>query len=279
MIPDTDPEPRPPLTLEFVFMLALLAPLIHLLWQILLQTVGLRLGVSAYGMSALVTYGGLVALCAPRFRLPPARELAFVPAPSSAWLAALFLTAGIIVSSEIDNVVKSLVPPPAPLPPDSAGTESAMIGPALALVYIGVLPLCFSVFFRGMFQPLAAARLGVIPGVLLTAVFSGFADGFVPALIHGGLWDMVPLLLNALVLAILRQCSGSVLPTLLLQSLWGAAQVCAQYRVFGLAGFDGAGHTPMLWVGGAALLTVVGFALCRAAARSGADAGRSAAQG
>src|SRR5262245_42429307 len=107
MIPDTDSEPRPPLTFEFAVTTALLAPLCHLLWVIVFQRLGTRLGVSAMGMGALVTYGALLALCAVRFRLPPARQLAVVAAPVTAWLAVLFLVPAVVLSSEVDNVLKS----------------------------------------------------------------------------------------------------------------------------------------------------------------------------
>jgi membrane protease YdiL (CAAX protease family) len=278
MIPEHDSEPRPPLTLEFVFVLALLAPLGQLLWVILLGQIGLKLIISAIGMGALITYGGLFALCAARFRLPPSRQLAFGPAPASAWLAVVFLAASIVLTSEVDNVVKALLPPPpAPAPMPEA---PPYFGAALALVYIGVFPLVYDVFFRGVLQPLATTRIGVIPGVILTTVISGFASGFLPAITSLGLWALVPALLNALILCILRQSGGSLFPVLSLHVLWGVAQICASYQVFGLAGFDAGGpHTPLVWVAGAALLTGVGLGLCRAAARAGSERTSSPAQG
>lgn len=267
MIPEQEPEPRPPLSLEFVFVLALLAPLSHLLWVILLGQIGLHLIISAIGMGALITYGGLFALCAARFRLPPARQLALLRAPASAWLAVIFLGASIVVTSEIDNVVKSLMPPP-PLP-SQVPEAPPYFGAALAIVYIGVFPLVYDVFFRGILQPLATTRIGVVPGVIFTAFISGFASAFLPAMMSSGLWALVPGLLNALILCILRQSAKSLWPCLALHALWGAAQIGAQFKLFGLAGFDASGdHTPALWVGGAALLTGVGLGLCRAAARA-----------
>jgi len=278
MIPEHDSEPRPPLTLEFVFVLALLAPLSHLLWAILLGQIGMQLLISAVGMAAIVTYGGMFALCAARFRLPPTRQLALGPAPASAWLAVLFLATSIVVTSEVDNVLKALVPPP-PLPSELPEARP-FAGAALAVLYIGVFPLAYDFFFRGVMQPIATTRIGVIPGVTLTAALSGFASAFLAAMTPTGLWAVVPALLNALVLCILRQSAGSLWPVLALHSLWGLAQVGAEYNVFGLAGFDAGGdHTPAIWVGGAALLTVVGLALCRAAARAAPPRSSSPAQG
>jgi len=272
MIPEHESEPRPPLTFEFAFMTALLAPLCHLLWVIVFQSMGTKLGASAIGMGAIVTYGALFALCAVRFRLPPARQLAVVSAPVTAWLAVLFLVPAIVVSSELDNVVKSLYPPQ-PLPLLGKVTpEPPFLGAALAMLFVGVYPLVHNVFFRGMLQPLATARLGVVLGVIVTSLFSAFAAAFIPSL-DSGFWPMAPAVANALMLCILRQCSGSLLPPLALEALWGVVQVCATYQIFGLAGFDGSGsHTPANWVVACGVLTVVGLLLCRAAARSSSPA-------
>jgi membrane protease YdiL (CAAX protease family) len=269
MIPDSDPEPRPPLTLAFVFVLVVLAPLSHLLWLILFEKVGVRLLPSMVGMSALVTYGAMFALCAVRFRQPPGRQIGLVSAPASAWLAVLFLIAAVVVSSEVDNVVKSLVPPPPPPPdPDALPVRPQVLAAAGALVWVAVFPLAYNLFYRGILQPLATTQIGVIPGVLVTALLSGFGASFVPSLLAHGLWPFAPGILNALILCILRQSSGSLWPVIALDSLWGLAQLGAAYQLFGLAGFDGAGaHTPVPWVTGCAVLTVVGLVLCRAAAR------------
>ena len=281
MIPEPDSEPRPPLTLAFVFVLALLAPLSHLLWLILFEKIGVRFVPSILGMSALLTYGAMFALCAARFRQPPARQIGLVSAPASAWLAVLFLVAAIVLSSEIDNVIKMLVPPPPPAPPepDAAHVRPQLLAAAAALVWVGVFPVAYNLFYRGVLQPLATTQLGVIPGVLLTAVISGFGASFVPSLMALGPWPFAPGILNALILCILRQSSGSLLPVIALDSLWGLAQLGAAYQVFGLAGFDGAGaHTPARWVTGCAALTLVGLALCRTAARGGSTKSSSAAR-
>ncbi|HTO09099.1 MAG TPA: CPBP family intramembrane glutamic endopeptidase [Myxococcota bacterium] len=282
MIPDSDSEPRPPLTLAFVFVLALLAPLSHLLWLILFEKIGVQLAASQLGMSALVTYGLMFALCAQRFRQPPARQIGLVSAPASAWIAVVFLVAAIIVSSEIDNVVKSIAPPPpAPPPdPDPSHLRPQALAAAGTLVWVLAFPLAYNLFYRGVLQPLATTQLGVIPGVLVSALLSGFGASFLPSLMAHGPWPFVPGFLNALVLCILRQSSGSLWPAIALDSLWGVAQVCASYQLFGLAGFDGAGaHTPAGWVVGCTALTVVGLVLCRAAARGGTTGSSSAARG
>lgn len=266
MIPEQEPAPRPPLTLEYAFLLALFAPLCQFVATLVFGALGFHLQVSSLGMGTLVAYGALFALCAARMRTPPARQLGFVAAPATAWVSVLFLAGSIVLTSEVDNLLRSGLSLPAaegaPLVPPPYFT------PAFAILLIGVLPLAYDVFFRGLFQPLASARLGPVSAVVLATALSGFASGFIPALALN-VWQLPRHLLDALVLCILRECAGSLWPVLALHVLWGIATFCASFGVFGLAGFDAGGaHTPTSWVAGAAALTLVGLALCRAAARA-----------
>src|SRR5262249_28916713 len=235
MIPEQEPAPRPPLTVEYAFLLALFAPLCQFVATLVFGALGFHLQVSALAMGPLVAYGSLFALCAARVRTPPARPLGFVGAPATAWVSVLFLAGSIVLSSEVDNLLRSGLSLPAaegaPLIPPPYFT------PAFAIVQIGVLPLCYDAFFRGLFQPLASARLGSVGAVLLTPVLSGFASGFLPAL-ELNAWQIPRHLLDALVLCILRECAGSLWPVLALHVLWGVATFCAAFGVFGLAGFD-----------------------------------------
>lgn len=266
MIPEHDPAPRPPLTLEFVFLLALVAPLCQFIWMLVFDKLGFHLEPSARGMGTLVTYGAMFALCAARLRVAPARHLGFVAAPLSAWLSVVFLAPWIVVTSEVDNLMKAAFA--VPLPEQLAVEIPRYFIPMSAVLAVAVFPLAYDVFFRGMLQPLASARFGAVAGVALAAVLSGFASGFLAALVTN-VWQFPRYLLDALVLCILRQCGSSLWPVLALDMLWGVANVCGSYELFGLAGFDGGGaHTPMRWVAGAGALAAVGFALCRAAARS-----------
>ena len=277
MIPEHEPAPRPPLTVEYAFLLALFAPLCQFVATLVFGTLGFHLQVSALGMGTLVAYGSLFALCATRLRPPPGKALGFVGAPATAWVSVLFLAGSIVLSSEVDNLLRSGLSLPAaegaPVVPPPYFT------PAFAILLVGVLPLSYDVVFRGRFQPRASARLGPLSAVVLTTALSGFASGFIPALALN-VWQLPRHLLDALVLCILRECAGSLWPVLALHVLWGIATFCATYGVFGLAGFDASGaHTPTPWVAGAAALTLVGLALCRAASRASAGRPSSPAQG
>lgn len=267
MIPDRDAGTRPPLTLEFVFVLALLAPLIHTLCVVVLSLIGFRGSIPVVGMGAVLAYAGIFTLCALRFREPPLQQLALVRAPAPAWLAVVFLAASVVLTSELDNLVKAIYPLPSELtgPAESAAVPE-LLGLTLVVVQLAVFPLAYELFFRGIAQPLAVARIGVVAGIGLTAVLSGVASG----LVFGGLWGIVPAFANALVLGVLRQASGSLWPPIALHALTGLIIIAAQYQLFGLAGFDdlSAAHTPLVWLLGAALFTAIGFALLNQAARA-----------
>jgi membrane protease YdiL (CAAX protease family) len=266
MIPDRDAGARPPLTLEFAFVLALLAPLVHMVCVTVLLLIGFRGTLPVVGMAAVLAYGGMFTLCAARFREPPLERLALVRAPATAWLAVAFLAASVLLTSEIDNLVKAAFPPPLELTAAGEAPETPPFwGLMLAVVQIAVFPLAYELFFRGILQPLAVARLGLGLGIVLSALMSGVASG----LIFGGVWGVAPAFANSLVLAVLRQASRSLWPSIALHALTGVITMGALYQLFGIAGFDDttAAHTPLAWLLGAGALTGIGFALLRAASR------------
>jgi hypothetical protein len=278
MIPERESGPPAPLTLEFVFVLAMCAPLLHLLWVVVFDKLGFHLAASAIGMAGLVTYVGFVWLCSLRMRAP-LRLMGFVPAPPSAWLAVVFLAPVILLSSELDNWLKLAFPLPAdPTAAAASGPTPPFLLPALALLYVGVEPLAYNIFYRGILLPLAVVRMRVIPGVILAAALSALGSAFVPAMFTNDPWLLLPALPLALVLCILRLSGASLWPVLALDALWGCARVGSILQLFGVEGFDAGGtHTPAKWLALAAALTAVGLGLCRAAARASSP-GSSAPQ-
>jgi hypothetical protein len=272
MIPDREPAPPPPLTLELVLLLAVSGPLLHLLWATLFHSLGILLPPSLEGMGALVTYVGFVWLCALRLRAP-ARFMGFVPAPPSAWLAVLFLAPVIVLSSELDNILRLMFP----VPDDPSAAAAVTLDPRLYLaslfvLHVGVMPLCFDLFYRGIVLPASLQRLGVIPGLVIGTVLSVLGSSFVYALDGAHAWLMLPEVPLALALCLLRTSSRSLLPVLALDVLWGAARVAGSLKLFGLEGFDAGGsRTPGDWLLGAAIATAIGLVLCAVAARAGAS--------
>lgn len=264
MIPDRDLGARPPLTLEFAFLLALIAPLAHVICMLVLFQIGFRGQASVAGMGAVLAYSGIFALCAVRFARPPMQQLALVRAPANAWLAVAFLLPSVVLTSELDNLVKMVFPVPVPVEPPASEEALPFLGTTIAIVAVAVFPIAYELFFRGILQPLAVARLGAALGILLTSLLSGVALGIldVPR-------GIAPAFAGALVLCILRQASGSLWPPIALHALTGLTAVAATYKLFGLAGFDDvtAAHTPVTWLAGAAVCTAIGLWFCRIAAR------------
>lgn len=254
----------PPLTPGLALMLAALTGLFQSTTILLLQGLGFPFGLGLFGMSALLAYGLAFALCSPRIPKPPSLGLALVRPPRAAWLAALLLISALLLSSEVDNLVKRVLP----LPEDLRRAEGAPPPPLvqLFLVSVVVYPLVQELLFRGVLQPLVVQSLGVRRGIALTAILNALSVSL--ATFHP--WFLAPTAINAAVLGLLRETSGSLLPSCLLHMLWGIVGVGAAYGSFGIPGFDSTppGHTPLHWLVPAAVFTGVGLRLCRSAAAS-----------
>lgn len=259
-----DPELIPPLSPRLALGLALLTGLLQGVAILTLASSGFPFGVGLVGMAALLAYGAAFAMCIPRIAQPPVIGLALLRPPRVAWFAALLLVWSILLTSEVDNLVKLAFP----VPEVMRGTERpAPAAPlALLLVSMGVFPLTQELLFRGALQPRMIEALGVRRGILFTAFLNAIAVStavFNP-------WALAPTALNALILGVLRATSGSLLPPLLLHVSWGLIGVGAAYRAFGIPGFDDtvSAHTPLGWLVSAAVFTGAGLRLCRFAGRT-----------
>ncbi|MCP5040802.1 MAG: CPBP family intramembrane metalloprotease [bacterium] len=261
---DYEYEPPPPLNTAFVLMLALGAPLVHLFSLLIMQGMGLTPGITTIGMATIITYGMLFSLCAPRIPEPVGESLGFVPARRAAWIAVPFLLWSLLISSEVDNLLKGVFPLPESLTADTA--DPPMFGTALVVVLMIVFPIAYEFFFRGVMQPIVVGELGPPAGIVITAALCGFASGMGVGLP----WLILPGIVNALMLGVLRHASGSIKPGLLMHMAAGGLGVLAHYRALGIPGFDRTDvtHTPLGWLIAAAAFTGVGLRLCRHAAET-----------
>jgi membrane protease YdiL (CAAX protease family) len=132
----------------------------------------------------------------------------------------------------------------------------------LALVLVVVLPAAQEILFRGLLQPAMVRLWGSGRGIAFVSALNALAFGLLNP------WAFAPTFTSSLVLGILRRSSSSLLPCLLLHALFGGATLLATHEFFRIPGFDdtSAPHTPMEWLGTAALLCGIGLGLCRAAA-------------
>jgi membrane protease YdiL (CAAX protease family) len=246
--------------------LTVLAGLVRgLLLALLVSSWGVRPGF--LGISSIIALGLAFAFAAPRLPTPEGTSLGLRRAPRAAWLAVPFLIPALLLVSELDNVAQHWLPAPEASPDSPAvpKPDGALGVLEWGLVLVLVLPFTEEIFFRGLLQPGLVLRWGTRRGVAaaagLHAAFGLLALGHLrAALFSAGL---------ALVLGILRQTSGSVVPGLVLHCSFGAVSLLAQLGWFGIPGFDdsSAAHTPLGWLAPAAFLCGIGFGLCRAAAR------------
>jgi len=254
---EPDPEnPNAELTPWVVILMALMAVLVQLLLsQLLFHGFGASVAAS-FGIALLLGFGGALAMAAPFIPDPPAQSLGVRAAPLSAWLAVPLLLPTLLLASELDNVIRMLAR--VPVVPD---TGEALQVAEWVLVQMLVLPAVSELFYRGALQPRLVQSWGDVGGILGTAAVTGAAS----ALLFDSLLVTAPAMAAALVLGVLRHCSGSILPGLLLASLFGAIGLLATANAFGIPGFDDltAAHTPLAWLAPAAALVAAGLALCR----------------
>ncbi len=272
MIPGNEnPEEQLPFTAGFAILLALGAA--YLQFALFIGPVifewstpeALR-SPARLGIAAILAYGGAFALATRRIHESPTSALGFVPSPRLAWLAAVLFLPSVLLISEIDNVVKQIIP----LAP-SGSRADAVLDEGLhvaewSVVLIAVLPIVEEVFFRGLLLPPMVEAWGRLRGVLVCAGVSGFA--FTVGLMNPALFAVYAA--RGLVMGLLRVSSGSLWPGLALNVGFGVIAAFAIVESFGIPGFDdsSADHTPLGWLIPAALSTGVGLGLCRALLRA-----------
>ncbi len=259
MIPDPEAEEPLPLTPGFAVVLTLGAAFLQIVILVLLASASGEASPARLGIAAIVGYGAVFAYGVQRIPPPPATALGLVGAPRLAWAAVIFLVPSLLLVSELDNVLQAVYP----LPEELREGRSPLEGLALfemAFVGIVVLPAIHELFFRGLIQPCMVGAAGRLRGILATAALAGMA-----ALALGGPWALLGAFATGLVLSILRESAGSLLPGLALNAVFGVCSTLATQGAFGIPGFDdlGAPHTPLVWLVPAALATGVGLRVCQ----------------
>ena len=224
---------------------------------------------ASLGMGTILAFGAVLFLVAPRLTPPPGWTLGFRPSPRLAWFAVPLLVPSLLLVSEVDNLAKPFLPA---LPTNGDAALPELLGPLAllewALLLCVINPVGEEVLFRGLFQPTLVRTWGSRGGVLASAalyagtgvlVFGPASLGFALAL--------------GLVLAIVRESAGSILPGIVLHGLFGVVSLFALSESWGIPGFDdtSAAHTPFEWLFFAALFTAAGLWLCRASAKQVLD--------
>ena len=212
---------------------------------------------AALGFGLAVGLGGTATLAARRVPPPQAERVGLQGFAPRLLLAMLLLVPAVLLTSEIDNVVRSLLPP-APAPQPTGEAERLATGlDALqtAIVMVGIAPVVEEFFFRGVVQQGLVALGGPLRGVLGAAILYALGHGNLVTTPSGWLSATVGGLVLGLLLGGLRLASGSVLaPVLLSMSLQAVGFVAIQLEAeLPIPGFNAPGdHTPLPWLAAAA---------------------------
>ena len=260
-----EPESAPPFTFAFAALLTLLSAMIYII--VLSASVG-ALGTAsfmlAHGIALLVAFGNAFLIASRRITLPLRSALALSSAAPLAWMTPFLLLPALLLVSELDNVAAALLPAPEgprmELPPAS-GLGLLVSG----FVLLVLEPLARETFFRGLVQGRLAALWGGLRAVIATSLLSWAFDVLRPEVEPVVLFKFtIHSLSTSVLLSIVRQSSGSLLPALLLSTLFGAVQLLAEQKWLSIPGFDdmSAAHTPAVWLLPASLLTAAGLQLC-----------------
>ncbi len=167
-------------------------------------------------------------------------------------LPILLLVPTAFLASEVDNVMKALLPAPdaAQVVQDvldkvPTNTELALI--ETSVVAVGIVPLVEEWFFRGVLQQGLVGTVGPRLGIALTALLFAFGHGLgeSPQSFAASFAQMSVV---GLVLGYLRHATGSILPSTLLHAAINGLGVVslAMPSALAIPGYDAPGpHTPL----------------------------------
>jgi membrane protease YdiL (CAAX protease family) len=215
---------------------------------------------------------GLTATLAAR-RVPPpqAERLGMRGFTPRVLLALVFLIPLVLLVSEIDNVVKALMPAADVGPTD---LDAGLFALESAIVMVGIAPVVEEFFFRGVLQQGLVAAHGTLAGVFTTALLYALGHGNLVGTEAGWISTTLGSLVTGLVLGYARLASGSLLAAILLSTaLSGSGVLSLQMKEeLAIPGFNAGGaHTPAPWLLGAMASVGLGLALLAAERRRTPD--------
>lgn len=222
----------------------------------LIALLGREIDIVSLGMGEVFGFGLVATLAARRVPEPQAERLGLRGFAPRFLPALMLLLPVVIVSSELDNLVKGLMPPPELSSEETEMfdrlRESLAAGGWLGrlqtlIVVVGLTPVVEEWLFRGVLQQGLIAHMGRAGGLLLTAAL--FAFGHLGPSIAAGssVGIFASSLLLGLVLGIVRIATGSLLATILLHAATNALGLVAAIWQDALAipGYNVPGeHTP-----------------------------------
>ncbi len=221
-------------------------------------------------LGLVVGFGGVGTFAARQVPPPQAERLGLRGMRLRFLLPLLLLVPVALLASEVDNLVKAALS-------QTRGSEIAEISEKLqsagvlemieaAIVAIGIQPVVYEWFYRGVVQQGLVAQLGVVRGIGITALLYALtmSQGVVGTSLVLWLAAALSEFVNGIAYGLTRHFSGSLLAPILLHVALttGGSLALAFATRFPIAGFNTSGlHTPIQFLMPAAVSVGVGIAL------------------
>jgi len=219
-----------------------------------------------------VGYGGIGSAVARAVPEPAALRLGLRGVGWRWLLPVLALAPAALVLSELDNLVDLWIPRPQLVDePDAAAI------PTLALIEAALFsallrPAVEEFFFRGVLQQGTVAALGPVQGVVLVAgLYAGAHATLDSASLSQTMSFGLQFFAEGLMLGLLREASGSILPGIAVRALIrsGGLLAVAFAALVPIPGCNLPGaHTPAVWLVPALASVAAGLAFCAREART-----------
>lgn len=226
----------------------------------------------AVGLGQALGVGAVATLAARRVPEPQAERLGMRGFDLRLLAALAALLPGIVLVSEVDNVVAGLLP--APASPSEISEEAEALSRELdldstasrvqlALIGVGIAPVVEEWLFRGVLQQGLVSHLGRLRGVLLTALLFAPLHPFATSAGTTYLSAAAAAFALGSVLGLVRLATGSILACMVLSGALRAVGLAAVWAEDNLAipGFNAEGaHTPLAVLVPCAAVAAAGFA-------------------
>lgn len=225
--------------------------------------------VAALGIGLVTGLGVTGTLAAQRVPPPQAERIGLRGFAPRLVLALALLVPLVLLVSELDNVVRALVPGAgAAMTPDATATAEepfkGLFAIEAAIVLVGLAPVIEEFFFRGVLQQGLIAFGGARRGILGAAGLYALGHGNLVTTPAGWVSATLGSLAIGATLGYARLASRSLLaPIALSMAISGVGVLSAQLaEALPIPGFNAPGdHTPLAWLGPAAVSVVAGVVL------------------
>jgi membrane protease YdiL (CAAX protease family) len=189
---------------------------------------GSRPDFGAIGIGQVVGFGMVAILATQQIPEPHAERLGLRGFDADFVWVLILLLPSLFLMSEVDNIMRDLMPPPPPLDPELENQTRQLFNPSFYgeiqrfIVIVGLAPVMEEWLFRGVIQQGLMGSLGRIRGLLLTAMLFALCR-LVPGLPPSTLVSFLMIsLATGLLLGCVRIATGSLFAVILLHAGFNA---------------------------------------------------------